>query len=1085
MTATARIGLFLFGSGFCALVYQIAWLRLLRLVFGGSTAASATVLAIFMAGLGAGGLWLGRRSQRVGNPLDFYARLEIGISIAAAASVFLIAGVRASYVALGGTATLGSLGGTALRLVLATIVLGLPTFLMGGTLPATVRAATSERDVGRHTVGLLYAVNTLGAVAGAWITTFYLIELLGIRQSIWLAAALNLLIAVAARAEARRMASAGAVATTDRDGTPVAASSESSRSLYYLVLAAAAGVGFVFFQLELVWYRMMAPILGGSTYTFGVVLAVALAGIGLGGFLYGLAAQGRRPTPAEFAATCSLEALAVAIPFAAGDRIAFLALQLRDLSVAGFGALTLGWTAVSVCVIFPAAVLAGYQFPLLIALLGSGRDEIASQVGRTYAWNTFGAILGSIAGGFLILPALGAPATWKLSIWLLGLIATAFLAYEMRHRRPALYGIGALALAAFALTTADGPTAFWRHSGIGAGRLKVPIRSPNDLEDMRLGFQRNVAWEADGRESSVALVQGEGYAFVVNGKVDGHSRSDAPTQVMSGLVATALHPEPKSTLVIGLGTGSTAGWMARVPTVESVEVVELEPAILRVAEDCAPVNEKVLENPKVEVVIADAREHLLTVKSSYDVVFSEPSNPYRAGVSSLFTQEFYEAVRERLTEKGLFVQWLQAYEVDAQVIRTAYATLSSVFEHVETWQVHRSDLLLIASNRAIDHSRPALAEVLRHEPYRKALDLVWGVRGVDGLYSGFLANAEFSRDVGALDLAAINTDDHPVIEFGFARSVGQPSDFSVQQLRQIATARGQNRPAAVSFDWDDVEDAREVRDLVLHGRPVEALASEDPERQARHRARDAHGREAYGEALDLWREQTSPPRHPRDLLAVADSAATAADPEFPELAQRLAETRPVEAGFARARWHLARNEATLALSAWLEAVETYRTNPWPEPQLVTRGLFLVWKLLEAAAQAPDLPDPTPVILEALSQPFSMRLLDHQRATTRLNLALRSEERSRCAEALAEFEPLPAWSEPFLRSRYECYEALGHPRARQAQADLEAFYAASSVPLWRGLQTEDEQAPAAIDSIDSIDSIEAAAPTGASAPADGF
>ena len=168
-----------------------------------------------------------------------------------------------------------------------------------------------------------------------------------------------------------------------------------------------------------------------------------------------------------------------------------------------------------------------------------------------------------------------------------------------------------------------------------------------------------------------------------------------PRRSWGGLVAAIAHPEPTRALVVGLGTGSSAGWLADVPTIERVDVVELEPAILEVARVCAPVNRNVLERDDVRVIIADGREIVRTIRDRYDVVFSEPSHPYRAGIASLYTREFYESVAERLTERGIFVQWVQAYEIDAQTLRTIYATLRSVFVHVDSWIGNPCDLLLV------------------------------------------------------------------------------------------------------------------------------------------------------------------------------------------------------------------------------------------------------------------------------------------------------------------------------------------------------------------------------------------------------
>ncbi len=204
-SAVGRVGLLLFASGFCALVYQTAWLRMFRLVFGASTAASAAVLAIFMAGLGFGGLLLGRRADRHPSPLSLYAGLEAGIAISAGLSPLLLAVVEWLYVSMGGSARLGLAGSSVVRLLLSLIVLGLPTFLMGGTLPAVARAVGRRADFGRRTVGLLYAVNTLGAVLGALLTTFFALETLGIRKTIWIAALLNLLVVLAAKSLAREL----------------------------------------------------------------------------------------------------------------------------------------------------------------------------------------------------------------------------------------------------------------------------------------------------------------------------------------------------------------------------------------------------------------------------------------------------------------------------------------------------------------------------------------------------------------------------------------------------------------------------------------------------------------------------------------------------------------------------------------------------------------------------------------------------------------------------------------------------------------------------------------------------------------
>ena len=753
----SRLGLILFFSGFCSLVYQVAWLRLLRLIFGSSTASTAVVLAIFMGGLGLGGLVLGRRAERSPNPLRFYAFLELGIALSAALSPLLIDAVRGLYIALGGAEGLGLFGATALRLLLATIVLGVPTTLMGGTLPAVAQAMERDKDEGRRLVALFYGVNTFGAVTGAFLTTFILLELLGVRQSLWLSAALNLLLAMVVRAmAARTMADPHPLTPSPRkrgetgeEGSPTnlervpgGEGSTASR----LVLFGAFFVGFVFFLMEIVWYRMLAPILGGSSYTFGLILAVALFGIAVGGGLYSLGSEGRRPSLEALAWTAVLEAFALIVPYALGDHLALFTAIVRRLGAEGFTGMVLGWTIVTVIVILPAAVIAGYQFPLLVGLLGSGREKVGSQVGLAYAWNTFGAILGSLAGGFGLLPLLGALRLWLLSTLGLVLLGVAMAWTALGTRRPARLLAPILAGAlALALGLADGPTAFWRHVPIGAGRLDVGFDGPNDVRHKMHQERRSLVLEEEGIESSVALMRRNELALYVNGKSDGSVRTDAPTMVWSGLVGALLHPDPKNVLAIGLGSGTTAGWLAAVPGVERVDVVELEPTVIELARYFEPVNAFVMDRDNVRVWAGDGREHVLTTSERYDLVMSQPSNPYRAGVADLFSQDFYASLAERLAPGGIFMQWLQGYEVDPSVVRTAYATLGSVFPHVESWQINATDLLLLATREPLVHDLDRIRRRIGGEPYARALDVTWRVGGIEGLYSGFIGNDRLTR----------------------------------------------------------------------------------------------------------------------------------------------------------------------------------------------------------------------------------------------------------------------------------------------------------------------------------------------------
>ena len=305
-------------------------------------------------------------------------------------------------------------------------------------------------------------MNTLGAVAGAASGTFFLFERFGNHTTLYIACVLN-----AGVAGVAWLMSRGETLQESRAAAPRRDTSQETAAPLPLVLLASAVTGFVFLLMDLVWYRMLSPIFGGTAFTFGLILAVALLGIGIGGVMYSLAAGERRPTLNGFACTCALEALFVTIPFALGDRLAILAMLLQPLGTLGFYGNVLGWFALCSVIVLPAAIIAGIQFPMLLGLLGRGRDEIGTQTGAAYAWNTAGAIVGSLAGGFGFIPVLTATGTWKLVAILLVICAFLAAIVGQRGRGRPLRALPSVLIGTFVILMwvfATGPTAAWRHS---------------------------------------------------------------------------------------------------------------------------------------------------------------------------------------------------------------------------------------------------------------------------------------------------------------------------------------------------------------------------------------------------------------------------------------------------------------------------------------------------------------------------------------------------------------------------------------------------------------------------------------------
>lgn len=1048
-----KVACLLFGSGMCALIYQTAWTRELRLIFGASTPASAAVLAIFLGGLGAGGVLIGRRAESHPRPLALYARLEFLIAASAAFTPLLLWLVRALYVAVGGSVSLGLAGGTVVRLLLSAIVLSVPTILMGGTLPAAAKAVEHARDLGRSNLAALYGLNTLGAVLGTVLSTFVLLEQAGNRLTLWLACAVNAAVAYAALelSKSEVWASEAPAAQPAGSAEPTADTPTADTPLppVWFVLIAAALAGLVFLQMELVWYRMLSPILGGSTFTFGLILSVALLGIGLGGAGYALWGQRHPPSLQGLAILCLLEALFVIIPYALGDRLALLALLLRNLGTLGFFTHVLGWFLVASVVVLPASFVSGWQFPVLIALLGRGRKDVGRHVGQAYAFNTAGSIVGSLFGGFGLLPLLSAPGAWRLSAGLLCAlgIAACGLAWYLSGRRsqdpkapaerlwvvpPAVV----CTVAILALLRAPGPTAVWRHSSIGVGLANVGSMSPNERRSFTNMRRHAVLWEKDGVESSVALAtDNSGMAFIVNGKADGSARGDAATQVMLGLIGGILHPNPQRSAVIGLGVGSTAGWLGSIPSMQRVDVAEIEPNILRIAKDCTAVNQNVLENPKVHIFIGDGRELLATTRERYDLVVSEPSNPYRAGIANLYTHDFYRSALGKLAEDGIFLQWVQTYDVDNSTVHTLYATMASVFPSVETWTTQEGDLVLVGTRQLIRYDVPSLRARIQTEPLKSALARVWRVTNLEGVLSHFVARDSLARALAKSYREPLNSDDRTLVEFGFARSLsgGSGAQFSMDELRTIAHERKEDVPELSGGVIElPLLDSQRVALYSANESSAPVLPFFTPDQRQRAGAQQAFQDGNLPIALRIWRQSAREPSDLAELTLVAEALAELKDDAALPYIERIRGYLPGEADAVLARLLLRKGQIPEAAKALEASFRAYQSDPWPAYKVMRRALFLA---IEMSRIAPEL---APRFLEILKTPFSVGMMRQQRESTLIALSEQLGFGPHCVDIAKSLEPDVPWQQPVLVWRLNCYRLNGSPLAAQALDDLNQF-----------------------------------------------
>ena len=1033
------VGLLLFGSGACALIYQTVWLRQFRLVFGSSTAATAAVLAIFLGGLGAGGLLLGRYADRFPRPLLLYGGLELTIAVWSALTPLLLLGVEKLYFSLGGSLNLGMVTATLVRLVLAALVLAPATLLMGGTLPAATGAVETSGDTRRTRFAVVYGLNTLGAVAGTLLSTFLLLETFGNRYTLWLACLANALIALIAIMIGRPRPAAVV-------SQPDEVVEESSRAPVLFVCIAAGIVGFVFMMLELIWYRVLAPLLGGSTFTFGLILAVALLGIGVGSGLYLVGKRDRASSVRIFALTCAVEALLAIVPFAIGDPIAIVAALLRSLRSIGFEGLVASWAAITLFVVFPAALLSGIQFPVLVSLLGRGKRDVGEHVGLAYASNTAGSFIGSVATGFGLFPLLTVLGAWRAAVVMLAVLAVvaAILAATRREPMGATAAAVLIAIIAATLAATPGPSPMWRHSPIGAGRVDMARWGKNEVRDFVHFRRRSISWEADGLESSVALSSEDGHALMVNGKSDGHARIDAGTQVMSGMLGAMLHPRPRRLLVVGLGTGSTGGWLAKLPDLDRVDIVEIEPAIVDAVPHFAAVNQSVHRNPKAHIIIGDAREVLLSEGDQYDVIASEPSNPYRAGVASLFTSDFYRNVRRRLAPGGLFLQWMQAYEIDLDTLRTVYASYLDVFPNVTTWQTQRGDLILIGSNGEIPFDVERMKKILEIEPYKSALQKTWRVDDVEGILAHYICGTPTAKLLARG--ARLNTDDKTVIEFGFARTVGESDRFSLADLKIAVATRAEREPVVlkgVVDPWLVAARRQSMVTAVAESPLYEPVMA--PEMRMRLDAHRFYADGRYRDVLLAWERQQRGPSDSAEVLTFAEALADVGSEQALPFIHLLRFDHPIEADVLTARLRYRQQKFEEAADLLEKAFIAYRTDPWPLTVVMRRALTMALDLARADASGAT----ARRFYEVVRRPFVVGLLQEARLDAVLRFGQMSDPKpcgDRAIEALRGYEPNVPWEKDVLSYRADCYRRRGVPLAAQAERDWKEYqeHAAQSV-----------------------------------------
>jgi spermidine synthase len=740
-------------SGCAALIYEVVWLQLLQLVIGSTAVSMAVLLGTYMGGMCLGSLALPRLISAQRHPFRVYAALELGIGLIGIAVLTVMPVVVRLYTANAGHGFLGIL----LRGLVSALCLLPPTILMGATLPALARWLETTPQ-GVSWMGFLYGGNTAGAVLGCLLAGFYLLRVHDMTTATFVAAAINGAVALISVILAKRTAH-----QSRTDARATAIKTPGTWPIYVTIAAS----GLCALGAEVVWTRLLSLMMGATVYTFSIILAVFLAGLGLGSGAGSFLSR-KKPSPRIMLGICQL-LLAAGIAWTAY----MIAKSLPFWPVNP--ALTKGpWLSFQfdlvrcLWAILPAAVLWGASFPLALAAAARPGQDGGRLVSRIYAANTIGAIVGSIAFSLVLIPAIGTHQSQRVLIGLSAAAALLALA-PIVNKIPAgarpggahpnsgirISGLATLSAAVvlgvfFVMST---PAVPWEL--IAFGRY-LPTRTEKS----------SLLYFGEGMNSSVAVTELEGGVrnFHVSGRVEASSSAqDMRMERMLGHIPALIHPKPKSVLVVGCGAGITSGTFVLYPGVERIVICEIEPLIPKVvARFFGQENYNVLDDPRVQVVYDDARHFILTSKETFDVITSDPIHPWIKGSASLYTTEYYEMVKRHLNPGGVIAQWVPLYESTVDTVKSEIATFFDIFPGGTIWSNDFNgqgyDIVLLGREKetAIDldelqlrldrGDHQAVALSIRELGLGTAADVLSTYAGRASDLTGWLKNVELNRD---------------------------------------------------------------------------------------------------------------------------------------------------------------------------------------------------------------------------------------------------------------------------------------------------------------------------------------------------
>jgi spermidine synthase len=778
-------------SGACGLIYEVLWCRQLGLIFGNTVHSLSAVLTAFMGGLALGSFVAGRLCHRLRRPLLVYGVLEVLIGVYCAALPWVLSDsgpLVPMYRSLYGEAGSSSL--VVARFGISFVLLLIPTTFMGATLPVLSHfLVRSGQGLGR-TVGALYAINTFGAVVGAASTGFILLPELGKINTNWAAVACNLLLGALAIAYGKNAiveSAAVAEASTPSENQSSHQASVSPAALKAVVIAFGI-TGFAAMATQIGWTRAISLGTGSSTYAFSLIVSVFIMGLSLGGaWASRIAPRVEDPVVLLGKILLLIGLLGMVLAALLGYGPVLFYFLLAWGSDAKSGELNWGFLlfiqalGISALIIIP-TFLMGATMPLTLQCASRSSTDTGKTVGTIYAVNTVGAILGSFLGGLLLIPALQIQRTLELMAILYALPGLLLISLSpSRKLRVTSYTTSAIALP-LAVIVLMSPR--WEPRIMSAGLFllrdseRVKAARAFQFDSGMPNLNRTVLWYREGAAATVAIAKsGETISLSVGGKPDASSHGDLSTQMGLTLVPELLHPTgAQEVLVIGLGSGISVAAGLAPESVSAVDVVEMSPEVVEASSFFEPFSGLpytkqspiTINHPKVRVLINDGRNHLLLSSKKYDVISSEPSNPWMAGIGNLFTKEAFELSKQRLKPGGIMCQWVHSYSLEDSHFMSIVRTFGEAFPHIQLWWINRGDYLLLGSEAPMTIPLATLRQRFAEPKIREWLTRVNFDRECEFL-AGFLSHDASLK--GRAAKFALHTDDNMLLEFSAPRAL--------------------------------------------------------------------------------------------------------------------------------------------------------------------------------------------------------------------------------------------------------------------------------------------------------------------------